>query len=283
VATSDDRYGPDVLANNPHTPRRREAPDVAGDVGLVVECADSGWCGAIIGWEKTIQGWAIQLEDRHGQTRVFPAHRSAFLLDGEVVTIVRPHQTSPVDPHPKRTASGSTAVEGARARVARSSRIWVEGRHDAELIERVWGDDLRIEGVVVEMLDGVDNLVAMSTRFDPAPGRRLGVLVDHLTPGTKEARIAAEAMARNPHGVLVVGHPFVDIWQAVTAQCAGITEWPVIPRGQDWKTGVCAALGWGDDTGLAWRQLLARVRTWTDLDPRLLGPVEQLIDFVTQD
>ena len=46
-----------------------------------------------------------------------------------------------------RTASGSRAVAGTRARVARGSRIWVEGRHDAELVEHVWGDDLRVEGV----------------------------------------------------------------------------------------------------------------------------------------
>ena len=45
--------------------------------------------------------------------------------------------------------------------------------------------------------------------------------------------------------VLVTGHPFVDVWQAVKPSVVGIRAWPVVPRGTDWKTGVCAALGWG--------------------------------------
>ena len=277
-----DPYGNDVLARDPHAPRRRLTPEIPGDVGLVVECADTGWYGAIVSWEKAIEGWSVQLEDRHGRTRLFPAHPAAFLIDGALVTLVRPTK-APTTPPVRRTASGSRAVDGARARVARDSRIWVEGKHDAELVERVWGDDLRIEGVVVEKLDGLDHLIDMAADFKPGPGRRLGVLVDHLTTGTKETRIAQEAMAKYAGSLLVVGHPFIDVWQAVTPQAAGIVTWPVIPRGTDWKTGICNELGWGDDTGLAWRRLLGRVSKWTDLDPRLLGPVEQLIDFVTEE
>lgn len=275
-----DRYGDDILARDPHARPRRVVPDVPGDLGLVVECADSGWCGALVGWDRAIEGWAVRLEDRHGRTRVFPALPAAFLLDGHPVTLVRP--TRPAS-GVRRTASGSIAVEGQRARVARASRILVEGRHDAELVEKVWGDDLRVEGVVVEMLDGVDHVPAMVAGLDPAADRRLGILVDHLVAGSKESRIAAEVMARYPDDVLVVGHPFVDIWEAITPAAAGIDAWPSIPRGQDWKSGVCAALDWGDDTGHAWRRLLNRVTSWTDLDPRLLGPVEELIDFVTSE
>jgi len=277
---SDDRYGHDVLARDPHAPRRRAAAEVPGETGLVVECADSGWCGAVVGWERAVEGWSVVLEDRRGRRRMFPARPSAFLVDGEPVTVVRPSGSVPAAA--ARTASGSRAVEGARARVARGSRIWVEGRHDAELVERVWGDDLRVEGVVVEPLDGIDNLMDAAARFGPAPGRRVGVLVDHLVPGTKESRIAADVMAAHPDAVLVVGHPFVDVWQAVTPACAGIEAWPEVPRGEEWKAGTCARLGWGDDTALAWKRLLGRVTRWTDLDPRLLGPVEQLIDFVTE-
>lgn len=277
-AVPTDRYGSDVLAGGP--PRRAPVPDAVGELGLVVECADSGWCGEILGWEKTAEGWAVQLEDRHGRTRLFPGTPGAFLLDGVRVTLTRPVAVTPIAP--RRTASGSRAVDGQRARVARGSRIWVEGRHDAELVEKVWGDDLRIEGVVVEPLDGLDHLADALAEFGPEPGRRVGVLVDHLTTGTKETRIASDAMARYAGAVLVVGHPYVDVWQAVTPRCAGIEAWPVVPRGQDWKTGVCSSLGWGDDTGLAWRHLLGRVTRWTDLEPALLGPVEQLIDFVTE-
>ena len=56
------------------------------------------------------------------------------------------------------------------ARVARASRIWVEGIHDAALVERIWGDDLRIEGVVVEPLDGIDELPQAVRGFGPGPG-----------------------------------------------------------------------------------------------------------------
>jgi hypothetical protein len=183
---------------------------------------------------------------------------------------------------PTRTASGSVAVRGARARVARASRIFVEGRHDAELVEKVWGDDLRLEGVVVEYLGGVDDLADHLRAFGPGPDRRVGVLVDHLVAGSKEQRIAAKAAG--PH-VLVVGHPFVDVWQAVKPDRIGLAEWPVIPRDVEWKKGVCAHLGWPHDSqadiARAWQQILGRVHSYDDLEPALLGRVEELIDFVS--
>ncbi|MGB0436963.1 MAG: DUF3097 family protein, partial [Mycobacterium sp.] len=186
-----------------------------------------------------------------------------------------------------RTASGSVAVAGARAKVARASRIYVEGRHDAELVEQVWGEDLRIEGVVVEYLGGIDDLAAIVSDFGPSPERRLGVLVDHLVAGSKEARIA-QTVRRGPGGdhTLVVGHPFIDIWQAVKPARLGIRAWPTIPKGQDWKHGICDALGWQHrdqaDIAAAWQKIRGRVRDWTDLEPALIGRVEELIDFVTQ-
>lgn len=91
------------------------------------------------------------------------------------------------------------AVAPGRARTALASRIYVEGRHDAELVEQVWGADLRVEGVVVEYLGGVDDLAAIVAEFNPGPGRRLGVLVDHLVTGSKEARIA-DSVRRGPAG-----------------------------------------------------------------------------------
>jgi hypothetical protein len=196
------------------------------------------------------------------------------------VTLVRPKPKGARGP--ARTASGSVAVTGAKARVARESRIYVEGKHDAELVERVWGDDLRIEGIVVEYLEGVDHLPEVVRDFRPGPGRRLGVLVDHLVDGSKEFRIAAGVGSPD---VLIVGHPYVDVWQAVRPSVLGIQAWPTIERGTSWKAGVCAALGWPHDTqadfAAAWRHILARVRSYADLEPALLGRVEELIDFVT--
>jgi hypothetical protein len=281
---SSDRYGPDVLAgpasHHRHDPQSRPQP---AERGLVVEDMTSGFVGAVVHVEKAGGQQVVVLEDRHGRTRTFPLG-PGFWLAGEPVILTAP--VPPAPSAPARTASGSRAVAGARARVARGSRIWVEGKHDAELVEQVWGDDLRIEGVVVEPLDGADNLVAAVQAFAPAPGRRLGVLVDHLVPGSKESRIAAEAVRAAPPGtVLVLGHPYVDVWQAVRPERLGLTAWPVVEHGTDWKLGVLRALAWDTSdehaTARAWARILSSVRTYADLEPALLGRVEELIDFVT--
>jgi hypothetical protein len=262
-------YSADVLAE-PRRPRR-PVPEQPAEPGLVVEEAESGFCGAVVGSDKE----RVSLEDRHGAVRVFPLGHG-FLVDGAPVQLVRPR--GPATPlRPARTASGSVAVAGQRARVARGSRIWVEGRHDAELVERVWGDDLRVEGVVVEALDGVDDLPALVPAFGPGPGRRLGVLVDHLVAGSKESRVVGRV--RSPH-VLVTGHPYVDVWQAVKPASVGIAAWPVVPPGRPWKEGVCAALGWGEPWE-GWRRVLAAVDSYADLEVPLLRAVEELLDFVT--
>ena len=271
-----DRYGKDILASDGPIPRRVQ--QVVGVGGLVVECATSGWCGAIAGWQKGADGWAVVIEDRHGRRRPF-AVSGSFLIDGELVSLCRPTATGSGARH--RTASGSVAAPTSRAQVARASRIWVEGRHDAELIEKVWGDDLRSVGVVVEELGGVDVLPDRLRDFGPGAARRVGVLVDHLVPGSKETRIAVAVVDEWPDACVVLGHPYVDVWQAVRPEVVGIGAWPVIAPGTAWKDGVCAALDWPADTGRAWRAILDRVRSYADLEPSLLGRVEELIDFVT--
>lgn len=260
-------YGPDVFSRP-----KRVVETVPAEPGLVVEEVTTGWCGAVVECDKE----RVSLEDRHGTLRVFPLDPAGFLVEGRPVTLVRPAGAGPAQR--TRTASGSVAVAGVRARVARGSRIWVEGKHDAELVERVWGDDLRIEGVVVEPLDGVDDLARAVAAFAPGRGRRLGVLVDHLVAGSKESRIVAGV--RHPH-VLVNGHPYVDIWQAVKPAAVGIAAWPVVPPGRPWKEGVCAALGWGASWE-GWRRVLAAVDSYADLEVPLLRSVEHLIDFVTE-
>jgi hypothetical protein len=268
-----DRYGEDVLAGDWRAAGKRVVPEVPADRHLVVERAD-GFVGAVVGVAKQ----TVELEDRQGRVRAFPLG-PGFLVDGEPVILVVPRAATGA---PARTASGSRAVPQQRARVARESRIYVEGRHDAELIEKVWGADLRVEGVVVELLDGADNLPEALAAFAPEAGRRAGVLLDHLVAGSKESRIAAAAGGAH---VLVVGHPFVDVWQAVKPARLGLASWPVIPRSTEWKHGVCAALGWPHETpadvAAAWQRILGAVRGYGDLEPALLGRVEELIDFVT--
>lgn len=277
----DDRYSDDVLSPGWRDAGRKVIPSREATRDLVVEEVATGFCGAVIRIEKKI----VTLEDRHGKLRLFPLG-GGFLVDGEPVVLVVPSAPTPTTR--ARTASGSMAVKNAPARVARASRIFVEGRHDAELVEKVWGADLRIEGVVVEYIEGVDNLEELLTEFRPGPGRKVGVLVDHLVAGSKESRIA-ESVARGPHGrdVLVVGHPYVDVWQSVKPGRLGLTAWPQVPRSVEWKHGICAHLGWPHedqaDIARAWQRILGQVRSFADLEPQLLGRVEQLIDFVTVD
>lgn len=256
---------------------RRRVP---AERGLVVEHTETEWCGAVVSFRQGV----VELEDFGGRVRGFPV-ADGFLIDGEPVEL---HAPPPAQRSvaAARTASGSFAVAAQRARVAMPSRIFVEGKHDAELVEKVWGDDLRVEGVVVEFLEGVDNLGAVLREFGPGPGRRAGVLVDHLVPGSKESRLIAEFQrgAWAEH-VLVVGHPYVDVWQSVKPERLGMAAWPRVPRTIEWKRGICQFLGWPHDSQAdiahAWQRILGRVRSYQDLEPSLLGRVEELIDFVT--
>lgn len=281
------RYSGDVLAAGWQKAHITKSEDCILEPGLVIEDAASGFCGAVVRWENGI----VVLEDRHSKRRSFPIG-PGFLLEGRPVALKLPPRV-PTKPGTMgsgvgRTASGSVAGPTERARTALPSRIYVEGRHDAELVEKVWGDDLRHEGVVVEYLGGVDDLPAIVDEFAPVQGRRLGVLVDHLVSGSKESRIVGQVTA-GAHGdfVLVTGHPYIDIWQAVKPQRVGLERWPDIPRSIEWKKGICAHLGWPHDSqadiAKAWQTILGRVRSWTDLERDLLTQVEVLIDFVTQD
>jgi hypothetical protein len=274
-------WGPQDLS----APKSRQLRKVGAEPGLVLEDVESGWVGAVVRVEKSGGVHLVSLEDRRGKKRSFPLG-FGFLLEGEPVEVV-PAMAAAAVARPQRTASGSVRVEGLRAQVAKASRIWVEGKHDAELVEKVWGHDLRVEGIVVEPLHGVDDLASAVTAFSPGPQRKLGILVDHLLPDTKEWRIAQAAMAvpsaRN--NVLIVGHPYVDVWQAIKPAVIGLEKWPVVPRGTDWKTGILAGLGWPNKTQIdiadGWKRLLGSVNSYADLEPSLLGRVEEVIDFLT--
>jgi hypothetical protein len=258
-------------------------PAVEATPGIRVLHRGSGFVGTLV----TYEGTHVVLRSPSNREKRFANQLGAFAVDGSTIRFVAPSgadDRSDVAPHlvdarvtDDRTASGSLAVVGARARVARAGRILVEGIHDAELVEQVWGDDLRLEGVVVERLDGADHLGEALVALRPGPGRRVGVLLDHLVAGSKEARLADAVAQRD---VLVTGTPYVDVWEAVRPAVVGIDRWPHVPRGTDWKTGVCAALGYDDPRAL-WRHVRASVRSWKDLEQPLVRAVEELIDFVT--
>jgi hypothetical protein len=254
--------------------RARRRPVMEATRGLVLEDRGSGIVGALVDFAPP----RIVLRDRHGKDHTLRYEDGSVraAIDGRGVPVALRHP-APKATEPGRTASGSIDLGDVPARVARASRIWVEGIHDAELVEKVWGADLRVEGVVVEQLEGADDLAERVRGFRPGPNRRLGILLDHLVDGSKESRIAAEI--RDPN-VLITGHPFVDVWQAIKPSVIGIGRWPEIPKGRPWKEGVIAALGTDLHPGAFWKQLLGQVESWTDLEPAMLGAVEQLIDFV---
>jgi len=283
----DSRTG--ILAGPIDAPARLASsyPATVASPGLRVLHRASGFAGALV----ALDGDELVVHGQTGLERRFPNQPGAFAVDGTAVRLVPPDAPDAPDALPPqhlararvsttaRTASGSRAVVGARARVARAGRILVEGVQDAELVEQVWGDDLRIEGIVVERLDGADHLAAALAELRPDPRRRVGVLLDHLVAGSKEARIAREVAHSS---VLVTGTPYIDIWQAMRPAAVGIGTWPEVPKGTDWKTGVCAALGVAEPRAF-WRQILASIGSWKDLEQPLVGAVEQLIDFVTAD
>ena len=271
-------WGPQDMS----APSKAALPEVHVERGMVLEDVQSGWVGAVTRVEKSGGMHVVALEDRRGKSRSFRLG-FGFLLEGQAIKLLPPAPRQATAAAAGRTASGSVRVAGQRAQVAKASRIWVEGKHDAELVEKVWGDDLRVEGIVVEPLHGIDDLAAAVAGFNPGPGRRLGVLVDHLVPDSKESRIADAVMASPgaAGNVLIVGHPYVDVWQAVKPARLGIRQWPVVPPGQPWKEGVCAALGVAEPAEL-WRRILGSVSSFHDVETPLINAVERLIDFVTE-
>lgn len=266
-----DPYSGNIL--NGHSRQKRPSfPQIPAESGLVVEVMADGFVGAVVNFERTYDGDFIRLEDRHGRERIFKMREGAFMIDGQRVSLTRYVPKAPQ----QRSNSGSRRVHNVEAKVAAPSRIWVEGIHDAAIVEKIWGHDLRVEGVVVEYLEGLDNLPERLDEFQPQHGRRVGVLADHLVTGSKEMRLSSSVV---PH-VLVTGHPFIDIWAAVKPERLGLRAWPEVPYGEDWKTGVCRRVGWSDPKE-GWNRVYNAVSSFRDVDSSLIGAVERLVDFVT--
>jgi hypothetical protein len=262
-------YDRDILEEYSDMRRRPVYPSVEVEVRMVVEDRASGFCGDVVRWNS--QG--VTLRDGRQQLRQFGWKPGGFLLGGRPVSLQRP-AVAPTAGQ-RITASGSVAGDGT-ARVARPNRIWVEGTHDADLLEQVWGDDLRDLGIVVEPLHGADHLAQEVAGFRPGPERKLGVLLDHLVPGSKESRIAESV--RDPH-VLITGHPFVDVWAGIRPEVIGLDQWPDVAKGDlPWKEALCADLGVPYEG--FWPRLRSGVGSFADLRPELVGAVERLIDFV---
>ena len=270
AAVSDDVMGVDVTADY----GQHDYVRLPVESGMALLHRGTGIRGSL----KKFTGELVVLRDRKGGEHTFRNEPGAFAHMGETVTLVRGGAAASAGTT-RVSAAGAVVAAEQTARTARAARLWVEGDHDARLVERVWGDELRELGIVVEPLGGIDDLAAEVRRFGPGPGRQLAVLVDHLVAGTKESKLAASVAG--PH-VLVVGHPFVDIWQCVRPKSVGISAWPDVPMGEDWKSGICTRLGWGTPVD-GWRHVLSSVSTFADLEPELCRAVEQALDSLVTD
>ena len=255
---------------------KKPVPSVEAEIDLVVEDPSSGFVGAVVRCEKDV----VHLEDRFGKVRGYPLG-PGFWVDGRPVVLVRPKQAGPVRPDAQRLGldlRGRRPGAGRPRRAASTSRASTTPSWS----RRSGATTCAIEGVVVEPLHGVDDLPAIVKEFRPTQGRRLGVLVDHLVRGSKESRIAEQITGEH---ALVVGHPFIDIWQAVKPSVVGIKAWPVDPEGRALE-GRRLHGAWAGRTTPATSGRSASspaCSSFTDLEPELLGRVEELIDFVTTD
>ena len=277
LTVADDPYG-DILADRSVggiSGARRLADTytkVAARADLPLLHRSTGLRGRLWKFSDTL----VVLRTPDGREHTFENRPGAFAHQGETVTLVRPAKTAPSGAATRRSAAGGVVSTQAVARVAQASRLWVEGDHDARFMERVWGDELRELGIVVEPMHGIDDLVGAVAQFGPRPDRRLAILVDHLVPGSKETRLAEQVAGPD---ALVVGHPYVDIWQCVRPKAVGIQAWPEVPRGEDWKTGICNRLGWGTPVQ-GWQRVLSSVDSFADLEPELVGAVERALDLL---
>jgi len=168
------------------------------------------------------------------------------------------------------------------------------GRYPRGLFDLVLGLDrwvLRVAAYVALMTDTYPPFRLDLGGTDPA-----ALLVGDPVPDQVPAPVAPTAPQRPRWtagrvvslvigSVLVLGHPYVDVWQAVRPERVGLDAWPVIERGTEWKRGILRELGWPADeqadVARAWQRILRSVRSYADLEPSLLGRVEELIDFVT--
>ena len=78
-------YGEDALAGDWRGAKRKVLREVPAERDLVIEWADTGFCGAVLRVENKL----VQLEDYRGGVRLFPLG-GGYLLEGEPVTLIAP-------------------------------------------------------------------------------------------------------------------------------------------------------------------------------------------------
>ena len=254
---------------------RGTSPNSPATTDVVAEDPLSGFCGAVVACTST----AVTLEDRAGRRRLFPLTSGAFLVDGRQVTLVRPR------PAAAGTGAVRVRLQGGDGCAGQDGQGGADLGRRASMMRPWWngsgGTTCGSRASSSSRSTGWTTCRRPWPRSGPGDGRRLGVLVDHLVPRSKESRIADAVLAAHRDTVLITGHPTSTSGRRCGRRRSGIAAWPDVPRGIDWKTGVCAALGM-PDTRQMWGRVNGAVRSYRDLDTPLITAVERLIDFVAQ-
>jgi hypothetical protein len=208
----------------PAQPRRVTYPAVQAKPGLIIEHRPSGQVGFIVRADHA----SVVLRDKTGRDHALRYLPGAFVVDGTAVTLIPPDRTA---------------------------RLLIAGVEGAQLIEGMWGDELRAEGVSVQHFDPWQSVTDAIETWRPGPGRRLGVLTG-----------ARDPLDITMTHVLVIAIPFPEIWLAVKPKVLGMTGWPNDPAATPEPVR---------------QRLVGSVRGYGDLDPALVGAVEALVDFMT--
>ena len=168
---------------------------------------------------------------------------AGFLVDGAAVQLVRPAVAGARrGPRVRRPARSPSRPAGAgRARRAGST----------SRASTTPSSSRRSGATTCASRASWSSTWAASTTCRPwsatsAPRRTAGSAC-WSTTSSRAARSRGSRPRCGPPHVRVLGHPYVDVWQAVRPAALGIAAWPEVPRGTPWKEGVCAGLGWPVD------------------------------------
>ena len=243
VLTPTGWLGRTVGTMSPRHPRRVRAAARAADlppsprrIGDGRRGPRLGFCGDIV----TITAEAVTLRDRQGQHRQFRYKPGGFLIDGKPVTLVR------AGPRSQRRPAGDQQRLGRRPPAGAAQRR--HGQPDlgrGQATTPSWSSTCGATtcaswGSSSSRCTASTTWSAWSAEFAPspaAPARGAG-----RPPRRRLEGGAPRRQVRGPD-VLVTGHPFVDVWAGVRPQVIGLDAWPDVPRGVEWKEGMCDALG----------------------------------------
>ena len=234
-------------------------PRVEASGDLVVEVADDGFCGAVVGRRvraRRARGSPRPSPAVPARTRV-PRRRGGRRADragrprSRARTRSGRHPDRSPPPTPARASRGRAASSSRAATTPSSSRrcgattcaprAWSSSTCRASTCSRPCSTMSRRPPTAATACWSITS----------CPGRR--------SPASPTRSVAV----RTARTCRIVGHPYVDVWQCVTPRALGIARWPDVPRGIDIKVGRVprprlAGARHPADLARAWQRILGR-------------------------